>query len=124
MAKYSKGLVDSICSLILEDSYSIAEICEKVDITKDTYYRWLKEKSDFSDAIKKAQEEADADRLVECRNSIAKLIKGYDYEETKTVIIDDGKGKPKVKERTVTKKHIAPNLGAIIHFQTNKSPQE
>ncbi len=51
MAKYSRQLVDRICSLIREDSYTIAEICDLVGINKDTYYTWMKTKSDFSDSI-------------------------------------------------------------------------
>lgn len=53
MAKYSQKLVDRICSLIREDSYTIAEICDLVGINKDTYYTWMKTKSDFSDSVKK-----------------------------------------------------------------------
>ena len=52
-----------------------------------------------------------------------RLINGYEYEEKKTVTVDNGQGQPKIKEQTITKKVIAPNLGAIIHFQTNKDPQ-
>ncbi|MDL2326647.1 hypothetical protein LJC67_06190 [Bacteroidales bacterium OttesenSCG-928-A14] len=53
MAKYSKKIVDAICSLIKADSYTIAKICKNVGILKDTYYSWLKAKTDKSDTIKK-----------------------------------------------------------------------
>jgi len=131
MAKYSKALVARITELIRSDSYTIAEICQEVKISKDTYYRWLKENSDFSDAIKEAQEDFDKDILSECNKSLRKLITGYTVDETKTVYVEkvekDKNGepisKPKIKEQTVTKKHFQPSLGAIIHFQTNHDPE-
>lgn len=128
MAKYNKKIVDNICALIRTDSYTIAEICEQVGISKETYYQWLKTKPDFSDVIKKAEDEFKEYMLVECNKSLVKLIKGYTVQEKRTVTADTGKkddnGKPivKVKEHVVTDKHYPPSLGAIIHFQTNRDP--
>ena len=123
MAKYSKIRVAQICSLIRKDSYTIAEICSISGIDEATYYRWLKEKSEFCEAVTRAREDFNEARLVECERSLVKLISGYDYEEIKTVMSKNSKGEPTVKERTVTKKHIIPNLPAIIHFQTNRDPE-
>lgn len=129
MAKYSKKIVDAICSLIKADSYTIAEICKNVGISKDTYYSWLKAKPDFSDAIKRAESEFTQDILVECKRSLRKLITGYTAQERHTIMVDSkeidektGKPKPKIKEQKVVDKHFQPNLGAIIHFQTNQDP--
>lgn len=128
MAKYSKKIVEEICSLIKADSYTIAEICEMVGISKSIYYRWLESKVDFFDAIKKAEDEFRQDMLVECKRSLRKLITGYSVQEKKTVMVDskekdvNGKSKPKIKEQTIIDKHIQPSLGAIIHFQTNQDP--
>lgn len=129
MARYNKAIVEKICELIRSDTYSVAEICRIVGIHKDTYYSWLKEKTDFSDAIKKAQEEFRGNILVECERSLVKLIKGYTVQERKTITVDSGKkdehGRPipKIKEQTTIDKHIQPNLGAIIHYQTNNDPE-
>ena len=129
MAKYSKKLVEEICFLIKEDSYTIAEICKKVGISKSVYYKWLEDKVDFLDAIKKAESEFKEDMLVECKRSLRKLITGYSVQEKKTITVDSGKkddkGKPipKIKEQTIVDKHIQPSLGAIIHFQTNQDPE-
>lgn len=134
MAKYNKKIVARICELMSKDSYTIAEICQQVGIVESTYYEWLKKKSDFSEAIKKAQDKFVLDMLVECNRSLVKLIKGYTAEETRVVYVDSKtkekdehgedviKSKPKIKEQVTTKKHIAPSLGAIIHFQTNRDP--
>lgn len=133
MAKYNQKIVNRICDLMSKDSYTVAEICDHVGISKETYYQWIKTKPDFSDSIKKAQDKLTLDLLIECNRSLAKLIKGYTAEESKVVyteskikdVDEDGniiKSEPEIKERTVTRKHIAPSLGAIIHFQTNRDP--
>lgn len=122
MPKYSKRIVKRICDLISKDTYTIAEICATVRISERTYYQWQADYADFSEQIKEARHKFDETVLKDAKNSLVKLIKGYDYEETKTVVIDDGGGKPKIKEKSTTKKHVAPNLGAIIHFQTNVDP--
>ncbi|PKO97260.1 MAG: hypothetical protein CVU12_01395 [Bacteroidetes bacterium HGW-Bacteroidetes-7] len=127
MAKYSKKIVKRITDLIKKDTYTIAEICSMSGIHPDTYYDWMRTKSEFSEAITRAREEFRKSTLVECEKSLIKLIKGYDYEERKTVYIDsrgpEGVSKPKIKEQTTTKKHVSPSLGAIIHFQTNHDPK-
>jgi hypothetical protein len=127
--KYSKRIVEQICELIRADSYTITEICDMARISKETYYTWLKEKSDFSDAIKKAKDDFKEDMLIECERSLVKLIKGYTIQEKKVISIDSGKkdelGRsiPKIKEQTIVDKHIQPSLGAIIHYQTNADPE-
>lgn len=128
MAKYNQKIVNRICDLISKDSYTIAEICEKVKISESTYYEWLKTKSEFSEAIKKAQDKLTQDLLIECNRSLVKLIRGYTIQEKKTVTADTGRkdenDKPivKVKEHSVIEKYYPPSLGAIIHFQTNRDP--
>ncbi len=123
MAKYSKKIVNSICELIKADTFTVNEICQKVGITKSTFYQWCGGKSDFSDAVKKAKEELIHVILDDCNNSLKKLIRGYDYEEVVEVYAIDKNDNKRVKKRTVVKKHIAPNLGAIIHYQTNRDPE-
>lgn len=128
MAKYNQKIVNRICDLISKDSYTIAEICGKVKISKNTYYEWLKTKSEFSEAIKKTQDKLTQDLLIECNRSLVKLIKGYTTQEKKTVTADTGRkdenDKPivKVKEHSVIEKYYPPSLDAIIHFQTNCDP--
>lgn len=122
MAKYSKKIVERMCKLIVTDSYTIAEICANVGISKETYHTWIREKVDFSDAVTRAREEA-MDRLVkEAKNSLMKKVKGYEAVETKTVYVDSGvkgENKPKIKESTKIVKHIQPDTAAIIFTLTN-----
>lgn len=128
MAKYNQRIVNRICDLISKDSYTIAEICQAVNISERTYYDWMSKNADFADTIKKAQDKLTQDLLIEYSRSLVKLIKGYTIQEKKTVTADTGRkeenDKPivKVKEHSVVEKYYPPSLGAIIHFQTNRDP--
>lgn len=134
MAKYNKKIVDNICSMISTDSYTIAEICEKVKISERTYYDWQSKNADFADSIKKAQDKFDEMLVVEAKKSLIKSVQGYTFDETKTVYVEskikdvdengnpipNSKPKPKIKEQTVIKKHIPPNPTLIIFTLVNR----
>ena len=129
MAKYNKKTVENICALISTDSYTVAEICKQVGISKDTYYEWEKTKPDFSDAIKKAKSEFDEFIREEAKKSLVKLIRGYTVQEKRTVTADtgkkdgDGNTVARVKEHTVTDKHYQPVTAAVIFALTNRDPE-
>lgn len=133
MAKYSKEIVKRITDLISSDSYTITEMCKQVGITKETYYQWLKTKADFSDVIKKAQDQFNELLVVEAKKSLMKGLQGYIVDETKTTYVEskikevDEEGnairsKPKIKEQIVTKKYIQPNPTLIIFTLVNRDP--
>lgn len=128
MAKYSKAVVERICSLIQADGYTIPEICQQVGISESTYHEWKASKPEFSEAIKKAKSAFLELLSVEAKKSLMKKVKGYEVEETKTVYVDsgrkneDGKSIPKVKEQTKVMKHIQPDTAAIIFTLTNTDP--
>lgn len=132
MAKYSKMIVEKICSLIQSDSYTIPEICQLVGIAESTFHEWKASKPEFSEAIKKARAAFFELLSVEAKKSLMKKVKGYEVEETKTVYVDSGKSvvdengkekqKPKVKEKTIVTKHIQPDTAAIIFTLTNTDP--
>jgi transposase-like protein len=129
MAKYDKNIVARICELISTDSYTIEEICRQVGISKDTFYEWKAKKSDFSDAIKKAEKDFNNLVIVEAKKSLIKKIRGYMEQEKKTVTVDTGKrdehGNPivKVKEHVVSDKYFQPDTAAIIFALTNRDPE-
>lgn len=123
MAKYNKEIVKHITDLIKKDSYTIEEICDIVDISGDTYFRWIKTKPDFSEAVKKAQDKFNDKIVADAKKSLAKKVLGYEVEETKTVYSDDGTGKPKIKERSVIKKHFQPDTAAIIFTLCNRDSE-
>lgn len=123
MAKYTEKLAKQITDLIESDSYTITEICGIVGISKDTFYEWKNTKSDFSDSIKKAQKVFDELIISEAKKSLAKKVKGYEVDEVKTIYADNGSGQPKIREKTVTKKHIQPDTGAIIFTLCNRDSE-
>lgn len=129
MARYSKQIVQDICSFIEKDSYTNAEICKMVNIAESTFYDWKAKKPEFSESIKKAEEVFNGVIVSEAKKSLVKLIRGYSAQDKKTVTADTGKkdedGKPivKVKEHSVTEKHYQPNTAAVIFALTNRDPE-
>lgn len=128
MAKYNKKIVENICEMICADSYTIVEICRTVGIAKDTYYHWLKTKSDFSDAIKNAENQFNELIITEAKKSLVKMIRGYTVQEKRTVTADTGKrdeNEPivKVKEHSVTDKHYQPVPAAVLFALSNRDPK-
>lgn len=126
MAKYNEEIVDRICSLIRADSFTVSEICLQVGITESTYHAWKDTKSEFSESIKKAENEFLSMLAVEAKKSLLKKVKGYDAEETKTTLVfsgecdDQGKRKYLVKEKVVTSKHIPPSDAMVIFTLSNR----
>lgn len=127
--KYDKDIVNKICALIREDSYTIAEICKLVGITEETFYQWKRRKTEFSESIKKAQSDFNNLLVAEAKRSLVKMIRGYTVQEKKTVTADTGKrdndNKPiiRVKEHSVVEKHYQPNPTLIIFTLTNRDPE-
>ena len=80
------------------------------------------QKSEFSEAIKKAKDDFKNSIEHDIVVSLAKAAKGYEYEEIKTEY-QDVNGKPQIKRQTKTKKHVEPNVGAGIFILTNIAPQ-
>ena len=95
VGKYNSDLVDKICSLIEQDTYTIEEICKIVGITTTTYFEWKNTKTEFSEAIKKAEKKRMEKLAVAARNSLMKLVCGYEVINTK---IKKGKDSKVIEE--------------------------
>lgn len=127
--KYNKKIAEKICSLIATDTYTVAEVCRMVKIHPDTYYTWIKEFSEFSAAIKKAEAERMAVFVVEAKKSLLRKIQGYTVQERHITTVGSGKfdvnGKeiPRIKEQKVVDKHFQPDTAAIIFTLTNGEPE-
>lgn len=117
--RYNKKIVKAICDLIKKDTYTIVEICANVGISDRCFYDWQKNNAEFADAIAQARIDANMKFLKAARNSLIKKLEGYEVEETKVVATNDILGKPKIKEKTITKKHFQPDTAAIIFALTN-----
>lgn len=55
--KYSEVLSAEICK-VLSQGNTIRTACEVNDINQDTFFDWMKKKSEFSEAVKRAQSSA------------------------------------------------------------------
>ena len=124
--KYGKDITDKICKLIESDSYTDYEICQNVGISNETFIKWRRDKTEFSEAIKKAHQKRLSFFAEEAKKSLLKKIQGYTIQEKKTVYssqVIEGQAKPKIKEQTITDKHFQPDTGAIIFTLCNQEPE-
>ena len=100
-----------------------------VKINPDTYYTWVKEYSEFSESIKKAEAERTAFFVAEAKKSLLKKIQGYTVQEKHVITVGSGKfdvnGReiPRIKEQKVVDKHYQPDTAAIIFTLTNGEPE-
>lgn len=104
-----------------KDAYTAA------GITYTTFYKWLNEKSEFVDAVKKAESEYNewynTTLVQDCKRSLRDLVLGFDYEEIKTETAKGKDGKETITKTTRTTKHVAPNPTAIIFALINRDPE-
>lgn len=123
---YTPERVDIITKAIkagksYKDAYTAA------GIGKDAFYDWIRDKSEFSDAIKKAEAEYNewynATIVQDAKRSLRDLVLGFDYTEIKTESGIGKDGKTIVTKTTKTTKHVAPNPTAIIFALTNRDPE-
>lgn len=121
--KKGKEIKESIVVMVRELNPTKKAICIKHGITWQTLKNWLEEDTQF----KADYEQAIRDYLntinVEARDSLGKLVKGYDYEEEKTIYMPGPEGKPVIAQKTVTKKHVPPNANAVIYALSNLEPE-
>lgn len=93
----------------------------------DSFYRHLRNDSDFSERVKMAEQEYqewyDSQLVVDSKRSLLELIRGYEWDETTTESALDKNGKMVTKTKVVHKK-AAPNATAIIFALCNRAPAE
>lgn len=96
-------------------------------VSKATFYAHKANDSDFSDLVKKAeqeyQERYDSQLVVDCKRSLLELVQGYEWDETTTesALVN---GKIVETKRKVVHKKAAPNPTAIIFALCNRAPGE
>lgn len=99
------------------------KLCKKFGITWQTLKNWRNEDKDFDAAYKGAENEY-LQRLEEpAINGLKRRVEGYEYDEIKTVYVPSPSGEPVIATRTVTTKHMPPDVQAIIFVLTNIDPQ-
>ena len=124
--QWTETKVDIMCKAIAAGkSYKDAFTAARV--SKATFYAHLANDSDFSDRVKKAEQEYqdwyDSQLVVDCKRSLLELVRGYEYDETTTETGTDFRtGKPATKTKVVHKR-VGPNPTAIIFALCNRDPE-
>lgn len=125
--QWTDAKVEIMCKAIAagksyKDAYTAARVGH------DSFYRHLRDDSDFSEKVKRAeqdyQEWFDSQLVVDCKRSLLELIQGYEWDETTTESGLDKNGKMVETKRKVVHKKAAPNATAIIFALCNRAPAE
>ncbi len=98
---------------------TVRDICKKLDISPDTWYRYCKEHETLSELVTLGRNVI----CNEVERSLMKLCTGYDYEELKTTVEEDKNGKKRTKIEKI-KRHQPPSAQAISFFLRNRLPEE
>ncbi len=124
--KYNIDILNEICGY-LRDGDTARTAAAKAGIHEDTYYEWIKVHPEFSEAVKRAQEEYKQKEYGEILNSAKKslkvLVEGTEYEEVETEYGTDKNGNVYIKHQRTKKKQIQPNPTAVIFALTNREPE-
>ena len=125
--KWTDAKVEIMCKAIAAGkSYKDAFTATRV--SKATFYAHLANDSDFSDRVKRAEQEYqewyDSQLVVDCKRSLLELIRGYEWDETTTETATGKDGKETVTKKKTVHKKAAPNPTAIIFALCNRAPGE
>jgi transposase len=94
------------------------KIYQRLDISHDTWYRYLKEYPELNEIVNSANDI----RNKQVENALLKAALGYEYEEVRTIIEEkNGKKNTRIEK---AKKFMPPNTGAMQFWLKNKSPEK
>jgi DNA-binding XRE family transcriptional regulator len=118
-SKYETNVKDKL--LLVEawarNGLTDEQIAKNLGISKDSFYKYKREHTDFSDSLKRGKEVID----IEVENALLKRALGYKYDEvTREVNSDTGK---LVVSKVVTKE-VQPDTTAQIFWLKNRKPLE
>jgi hypothetical protein len=103
------------------DGLTDEQIAHNLGISKDTFYTYKKEHTDFSDALKRGKEVVD----ITVENALYKKAIGYTYEEvTREPIKDPETGEYRLEVTKIVKKEVQPDTTAQIFWLKNRKPAE
>lgn len=92
----------------LQNGATEKQICDNLAISKDAFYKYKREKSEFNELIEKGRESL----VIKLRGALVKKAFGFEYTESKTVISKDADGK--TSERTeIYKRRALPDVAAL-----------
>lgn len=120
--KKSDDIKQSIIDTVARRNPTKSSLCRSHGITWQTLKNWRKEDPAFDEAYR-AAEQAYLDALrVKARNSLRRLIEGYEYETERTTYAPGRGGDPVIVQKVVTRLHQPPNERAIEFVLRNTDP--
>ena len=102
---------------LAENCETYAEIYRSLEISKDSFYKYMRESADFSDIIKNAQ-----DKLIRKNvDNLKKSAQGNTITETIEEVKTDKNGKIISKHIKKTTKQLAPDVTAQIYLDKTRN---
>lgn len=98
---------------------TVREVCKKLEISPDTWYRAIKEHETLSELVTMSQNLINKD----VEKSLLRLCMGFEYEEIKTTVEEDKSGKKRTRVEK-TKKYQPPSSNALSFWLRNRAPDQ
>lgn len=121
--KYARWLKPESLTLLegwARDGLTDEQIAQNIGVAVCTLYDWEARFPEISEALKKGKEVVD----YEVENALYKRAVGYTYEEeTKEMSRDPRTGEITRQTVRVTKKHVPPDVLALIYWLKNRKPK-
>lgn len=121
--KKSDEIKKAIIETVRKLNPTKSALCKKFGITWQTLKNWMEEDNLFKEAYNKAIKDYLNEINIEANKSLLKLVKGYSYNETKTIYVAGPSGEPMIAQRTITKKQVPPNATAVTYALSNLDPE-
>ena len=103
------------------DGLTDEQIAKNIGVRRSTLNDWKNKYPDISDTLKKGKEVVDR----EVENALFKRALGFDYTEvTEERIFDRSTGEYKLTVTKSVKKHMPPDVAAVIFWLKNRKPVE
>lgn len=116
---YQSGRHPEFIKSLRSTGCTMEQIAAILGVAQSTLYGWAQRYPEVKDALEMGDSEANA-KVVAC---LYKRATGYEYEETKTSIIQKADGSKDTKVEK-TKKQAAPDVTAQIFWLKNRCPEE
>lgn len=105
----------------LQNGATEKQIYENLGVSKDAFYKYKREKSEFSELIKNGRKSL----VLQLRGALVKKALGFDYEETsETSEYNAATGKMEITKRERKVKHALPDVAALNLCLKNYDPDE
>jgi predicted transcriptional regulator len=85
---------------------SVRDICKKLSVSPDSWYRYCKEHETLSELVNMGKSLLNQD----VEKSLFKLCNGYEYEELKTIVEEDRSGKKRTRIEKTKKQGLSTKL--------------